>query len=65
MIINTKSVEHVSFLKEAPDLDTDKILQDFAKMIKQNNGVIRTKTNVKKYKKISKILASRNKERKF
>ena len=36
----------MSLLKEAPDLDTDKILQDFAKMIKQNNGEIENRTGV-------------------
>ena len=46
-LINTKCVEHVSLLKKAPDLDTDKILQDFAKMIKQNNGEIENRTPVK------------------
>mgnify|MGYP006115363113 FL=1 len=53
-IINTKSVEYVSFLKQAPDLDTDKILQDFAKMIRRNNGIIKTKTNVNNIKKLAK-----------
>ena len=52
-IINTNSVKYVSFMKYAPDLDTDKILQDFAKTIKQNNGEIKNKAAVKKIERFS------------
>ena len=53
-IINKKTVKYASFLKEAPEIDTDKVLQDFAKNIRRNQGVINTKAKAKKISKTSK-----------
>ena len=53
--INTKTVKYASFMKEAPELDTDKILQDFAKSIRQNQGIITTGAEAKKIERNAKV----------
>ena len=54
-IINKNKVKYTSFLKEAPELDTDKLLQDFAKNIRQNQGLIKTKAKAKKIERNAKL----------
>ena len=53
--INTKTVKYASFMKEAPELDTDKILQDFANSIRQNQGIITTGAEAKKIERNAKV----------
>lgn len=50
-ILNPKSVEYAAYDQSACDIDTDRALQEFARSIRRNNGIVRTKAKATEIKK--------------